>query len=568
MSDMPCLHIAGRRIAADEPPYVIAELSANHNGSLDHAIALIDAAHAAGADAIKLQTYTPDTITLDLDTDDFMIRGGPWDGRRLHDLYREAHTPWDWHPALFEHARRIGITIFSSPFDATAVDLLERLGAPAYKIASFEAVDIPLIRRVAATGKPLIISTGMADEREIGEALDAAYGAGAREVALLRCVSGYPAAAADYHLRTIPDMIERFGTVTGLSDHTLDDATAVASVALGAALVEKHFTLDRRDGGPDAGFSLEPAEFGRLCRAVRTAWDSLGRIDYGRKPSEQANVAFRRSLYFVRALSAGELVTPDAVRSIRPGHGLAPKHLDAVIGRVLAADVAVGTPVRAELLIGFDTKATMTHPTAYRTEQESFWAGSFGTEYIERNQDDSLLAANLAFFSKALARAGAIDDAIEFGANVGMNLRALRQLRPGIALDGIEINPAAADRLEQVLTPERVHRGSMLEFEPSRRWDLVMAKGVLIHIAPSCLPDLYDRLVRACGRYLLIAEYYNPTPVALNYRGHTDRLYKRDFAGELMDRHPQMSLVDYGFVWRRDPVAPQDDITWFLLERR
>ena len=207
-------------------------------------------------------------------------------------------------------------------------------------------------------------------------------------------------------------------------------------------------------------------------------------------------------------------------------------------------------------------------PSPYATEQEAFWAGSFGTQYIERNQDDALLAANLSFFARALGRAGALADAIEFGANVGMNLRALAQLRPGIGLEGIEINPAAADRLEQALGPGRVHRGSMLEFDPARQWDLVLAKGVLIHIEPSCLPDLYDRMVRACGRYLLIAEYYNPTPVALAYRGHADRLFKRDFAGELMDRHPQMKLVDYGFVWRRDPVAPQDDITWFLLERR
>ena len=354
MSEHPSLHIAGRRIAVDEPPYVIAELSANHNGSLDTALALIDAARAAGADAVKLQTYTPDTITLDCDTEDFMIRGGPWDGRRLYDLYQEAHTPWAWHPALFEHARRVGITLFSSPFDATAVDLLERLGAPAYKIASFEAIDLPLIRRVAATGKPLIISTGMADEQEIRDAIDAARSAGAEQIAILRCVSGYPAPAVDYHLRTLTDMIRRFGLVTGLSDHTLEDTTAIASVALGASVVEKHFTLDRRGGGPDDGFSLEPDEFARLCRALRTAWDCLGRVDYGRKPSEQANATFRRSLYFVKPLRAGEVVMPDAVRSVRPGFGLAPRHLEAVLGRRLAADVAAGTPVRAELLIGFD----------------------------------------------------------------------------------------------------------------------------------------------------------------------------------------------------------------------
>lgn len=369
MTSPPCLHIAGRRIAVDEPPYLIAELSANHNGRLETALALIDAAHAAGADAVKLQTYTPDTITLDLDTEDFMIRGGPWDGRRLYDLYQEAHTPWAWHPALFEHARRVGITLFSSPFDATAVDLLERLGAPAYKIASFEAIDLPLIRRVAATGKPLILSTGMADQQEIQEAIDAAQGAGATQIAILRCVSGYPAPAADYHLRTLIDMQQRFGQVTGLSDHTLDDTTAIASVALGAALIEKHLTLDRRAGGPDDGFSLEPDEFARLGRAVRTAWDCLGRVDYGRKPSEQANATFRRSLYFVKPLRAGEVVGDDAVRSVRPGFGLAPRHLDAVIGCRLSADVAAGTPVRADLLEGFDRQDSGSAPAPGRADQ-------------------------------------------------------------------------------------------------------------------------------------------------------------------------------------------------------
>lgn len=206
--------------------------------------------------------------------------------------------------------------------------------------------------------------------------------------------------------------------------------------------------------------------------------------------------------------------------------------------------------------------------TSYQTEQEAFWAGDFGAQYIARNEGDELLAANLAFFARALGRAAPVADAIEFGANVGMNLRALARLRPGIALDGIEINPQAADRLAEVLPPERIHRGSILAFQPPRRWDLVLIKGVLIHIAPECLPDVYDRLVAACGRFLLIAEYYNPTPVSVPYRGHADRLFKRDFAGELMDRHPSMRLVDYGFVWRRDPVAPQDDTTWFLLERR
>lgn len=342
--------IAGRRIAADEPPYLIAELSANHNGKLDTALRIIDAAKAAGAAAVKLQTYRPDTITLASDAEPFRIHGGLWNGRTLYDLYQQAHMPWDWHGALFDHARRLGITIFSSPFDATAVDLLESLGAPAYKIASFEAVDLPLIRCVAATGKPMIISTGMADADEIGEAVQAARGGGCQELALLHCVSGYPAPAADYNLHTIADMRERFGVPIGLSDHTLDNTTALASIALGAVIIEKHFTLDRRGGGPDDSFSLEPAEFEALCRGSRTAWEALGRVDYGRKSSEQGNVQFRRSLYFVKPLKAGDRITADAVRSVRPGYGLAPKHLDEVVGRTLAKDVDYATPVTWDAL--------------------------------------------------------------------------------------------------------------------------------------------------------------------------------------------------------------------------
>lgn len=350
MTTSPTVTIAGRRIGLDTPPYVIAELSANHNGSLDTALRIVDAAKTAGAAAVKLQTYRPDTITLDSDSEQFRIRGGLWDGRTLHELYREAHMPWHWHQPLFEHARSIGITIFSSPFDPSAVDLLEGLGAPAYKIASFEAVDLPLIRYVARTGKPMVISTGMADAEEIGEALEAARSAGCRELVLLHCVSGYPAPASDYNLRTIEDMRQRFGVVIGLSDHTLDNATAVASVALGASMIEKHFTLDRRGGGPDDSFSLEPTEFAALCRDSLTAWQALGRVDYGRKSSEVANVQFRRSLYFVKPLRAGEVVTADAVRSVRPGYGLAPKHLERVLGRTVRRDVAFATPVAWDLL--------------------------------------------------------------------------------------------------------------------------------------------------------------------------------------------------------------------------
>lgn len=345
---MPSLKIADRAVGLDHPPYVIAELSANHNGSMETALRIIDAAAKAGADAVKLQTYRPDTITLDSDGEEFRIRGGLWDGQRLYDLYAQAHMPWDWHRPLFDHARALGITIFSSPFDTTAVDLLEDLGAPAYKIASFEAVDLPLIRYVAGTGKPMIISTGMADAEEIAEAVAAARDGGCRELALLHCVSGYPAPPEDYNLHTIPDMIERFGLVTGLSDHTLDNTTAIASVALGASIIEKHFTLDRNGGGPDDSFSLEPAEMAALCRGARTAWQALGQVDYGRKSSEQGNVQFRRSLYFVKDLAAGEVITADVVRSVRPGYGLAPKHLDAVLGQRVTRDVAKNTAVTWE----------------------------------------------------------------------------------------------------------------------------------------------------------------------------------------------------------------------------
>ena len=344
------ISIAGRAIGLDHPPYVIAELSANHNGHLQTALAIIRAAKVAGADAVKLQTYRPDTITLDSDAEEFRIRGGLWDGRTLYELYEEAHMPWDWHRPLFDCARELGITLFSSPFDHSAVDLLEDLNAPAYKIASFEAVDLPLIRYAASTGKPMIISTGMADAEEIQEAIDAARTGGCKELAILHCVSGYPAPAEDYNLRIIPDMLRRFGLVTGLSDHTLDNTTAIASVALGASIIEKHFTLDRRGGGPDDSFSLEPQELAALCRDSKTAWSALGSVDYGRKSSEQGNVKFRRSLYFVKNLKAGERITADAVRSVRPGFGLAPKHLDALLGRTLACDVRANTPVLPDCL--------------------------------------------------------------------------------------------------------------------------------------------------------------------------------------------------------------------------
>lgn len=343
---MQTLKINGRAIGRDHAPYIIAEMSANHNGSLQTAFRLIDEAKRAGADAVKIQSYTADTITLNSNAPDFQIRGGLWDGRTLYDLYRQAHLPWDWHAPLFDYAREAGITLFSSPFDFTAVDMLEKLNAPAYKIASFEAVDLPLIRYVAQTGKPMIISTGMADAEEIAEAVDTARSNGCQDLVLLHCVSGYPAPAADYNLRTLPDMAQRFGVPVGLSDHTLDNTTAVAAVALGACVIEKHFTLDRNGGGPDDSFSLEPADLQALCRDSKTAWSALGQVEYALKSSEQGNAQFRRSLYFVKDLRAGDVVDASCIRSVRPGYGLPPKYFDEIIGKTVNTNIAANTPVR------------------------------------------------------------------------------------------------------------------------------------------------------------------------------------------------------------------------------
>jgi pseudaminic acid synthase len=346
------VEIAGRAVGPDEPPYVIAEISGNHNGDPERAIALVDAARAAGADAVKLQTYTADTITLDHDGPGFLIPDGLWAGRRLHDLYREAATPWEWHGALFAHARATGITMFSTPFDATAVDLLEDLGAPAYKIASLEIVDLPLVRRAAETGKPLVISTGGATGDEIAEAVETAHDAGGGGVVLLHCVSAYPAPLSDANLATIPALAARFGCPVGFSDHTLGTTAAVTAVALGAVAVEKHVTIRRADGGPDAAFSLEPDELAALVDAARDAHAAIGEATIGRRPSEAANLVFRRSLYVVADVRAGETLTAANVRSIRPGYGLPPKLLPEVIGRPAAVDLPRGTPLRAEHLAG------------------------------------------------------------------------------------------------------------------------------------------------------------------------------------------------------------------------
>ena len=284
-------------------------MSANHNIDIDNACKIIDMSKAFGVGVVKLQTYIPDTITMDMRTPEFMIESGLWDGQSLYELYESAFMPWEWHKPLFEYAQKIGITIFSSPFDNTAVDLLEDLNAPAYKIASFEAVDLPLIKYVAQTGKPMIISTGMADAEEIQEAIEAAREGGCKELAILHCVSGYPAPAEDYNLRTLVDMQQRFGLVTGLSDHTIDNTTAISSVALGVSIIEKHVTLDRNGGGPDDSFSLEEEGLKELCVGTKTAWESLGKVNYGMKSSEQGSVKFRRSIYAIKDIKKGEQFT-------------------------------------------------------------------------------------------------------------------------------------------------------------------------------------------------------------------------------------------------------------------
>jgi N-acetylneuraminate synthase len=341
----PYVTIAGREIGAGRPPYIVAEMSGNHNGDIGRALALIGAAKAAGADAVKLQTYTADTITIDHDGPEFRVHGGLWDGRRLYELYQEAHTPWDWHPRLFEHARSVGIDIFSSPFDPTAVELLESLGAPAFKIASFELIDIPLIEQCARTGKPLIMSTGLASPHEIAEAVEAAHSAGAGGVILLHCTSAYPAPASDMNLRTLQHLADQHPVVVGLSDHTLGVTVSVAAVALGACFIEKHFTLSRAEGGVDSDFSLEPHELERLVKESREAWEALGVVRYDEVLSEAASRDHRRSLYVVADIAAGEPITAANVRSIRPGHGLPPKHLPEVLNKRARRDLARGSPL-------------------------------------------------------------------------------------------------------------------------------------------------------------------------------------------------------------------------------
>jgi N-acetylneuraminate synthase len=334
--------INGRAISPDHSPYIIAELSANHNGSLERALKTIEAAHKCGVDAIKIQTYTADTLTIDCDAPDFIIKGGLWDGFKLYDLYKWAETPYEWHRPMFDHARKLGITIFSTPFDETAVDLLEDLGTPAYKIASFELVDLPLISYAASTGKPMIISTGMASEEEIEEAVTTAHEAGCKDLILLHCISSYPAPIDQANLRQIPELARRFGVISGLSDHTMGRTAAVTAVALGACVIEKHFTLNRKDKGPDSEFSIEPKYMERLCKEAKDAWIALGSSGYKQKNAEEKSKIFRRSIYFVRKIPAGSVITKNDIRRIRPGMGLAPKFFNTLIGKKLKKDVDIG----------------------------------------------------------------------------------------------------------------------------------------------------------------------------------------------------------------------------------
>jgi pseudaminic acid synthase len=348
------ISIDDRIVGDDAAPFVIAELSGNHNQSLDRALALVDAAAGAGAHGLKIQTYTADTMTLDIAEGAFRIDDPTslWHGRTLHDLYDEAHTPWEWHAEIFDRARSLGMIPFSTPFDNSAVDFLETLDAPLYKIASFEVTDTPLIRRVAKTGKPLLISTGMASIEEIQRAVDAATSVGNSQIVLLKCTSSYPAPAADLNLLTIPAMRERFGCLVGLSDHTGDNVSSIVSVALGATVIEKHMTLDRSEGGVDSAFSLEPDEFAALVRESETAWIARGRVHFGVTAAEEGSLQFRRSLYCVRDVEAGELFTAENVRAIRPGFGLQPSSLDAVLGKQAAMAITRGTALAWEHVAG------------------------------------------------------------------------------------------------------------------------------------------------------------------------------------------------------------------------
>lgn len=346
------IKIADKLVGRGHPPFVIAEMSGNHNQSLERALEIVEAAAKTGAHALKIQTYTPDTMTLDLDEREFHISDPKslWAGTSLYKLYGEAYTPWEWHKPIFDRARELGIIPFSTPFDDTAVDFLESLDIPCYKIASFENTDLPLIRRVAATGKPLIISTGMATVAELDESVRAAREAGCRDLILLKCTSTYPATAENTNILTIPHLRELFGCEVGLSDHTLGVGVSVASVALGATVIEKHFTLNRADGGVDSTFSMEPTELAQLVVETERAWQALGHVSYGPADAEKRSLQFRRSLYIVQDIKAGEVLTRDNVRAIRPGFGLPTKYLDVVLGKTVKQNVKCGAAVNWEML--------------------------------------------------------------------------------------------------------------------------------------------------------------------------------------------------------------------------
>lgn len=343
---MNTFSINGRSIGLGQPAYIIAELSANHHQSYETAVKLLHAVKASGADAVKLQTYTPDTMTVNCRTSPFQIgKGTIWEGKNLYDLYGEAYTPWEWQPRLKEEADKLDLTLFSTPFDSTSVDFLEKMNVPAHKIASFELVDLPLIRKVGATGKPIIMSTGMGTLQEIAEAVDAIRETGNTQIALLKCTSAYPASPEDMNLRTIPHLSQAFGVPSGLSDHTMSLVAPVAAVTLGASIIEKHFTLSRATPGPDSAFSLEPHEFKAMVEAVRTAEKALGHVSYKVTAQEQASKVFRRSLFVVKDIKAGEIFTEENVRSIRPGYGLSPKHLTKVLGKTATTNLSKGTPL-------------------------------------------------------------------------------------------------------------------------------------------------------------------------------------------------------------------------------
>jgi pseudaminic acid synthase len=350
MSHSPAFQLPQRLISDDQPAYIIAEISANHNGNLDKALELVRVAAEAGADAVKIQTYTADTITIDSNDEPFLIKGTIWDGRRLYDLYQEAHTPWEWHSAIFEEAKKHGIDCFSTPFDPTAVDYLEALYPVLYKIASFEVVDIPLLRKIGATRRPVIMSTGMATLAEIDEAVQVLRESGCTQLALLKCTSAYPAQAEDSHLRTIPHLAQTFQVVSGLSDHTLGSAVAIASIALGARIIEKHLCFNRSEPGPDSSFSMEPAEFREMVDAIRQVEKALGRVNYTLSEKEKVSRSHRRSLFVAKDIVSGERITEINVRSVRPANGMHTRHLPEVLGRHAARDLKLGTPLSWDMI--------------------------------------------------------------------------------------------------------------------------------------------------------------------------------------------------------------------------